>query len=200
MAAVLNNSVNANANTPLSATQGGSGVSNPTANGVLIANGSSAFSSQLLTDAQLLIGSTGLAPVAAQLSAGTGISISNGAGSISIASNGLAPDPWTEVTGVSQAMLGQNGYTANNVALVTLSLPATSAVGDWVEVCGKGAGGWSISQGVGQQIIFGIVLSTSGVGGSLSSTLQYDCVKLRALENDGSRWQVISSVGNLSVA
>lgn len=200
MAAILTNSINANENTPLSTKQGGSGVSSPTANGILIANGASAFSSQLLTDGQLLIGSTGLAPVAAQLTAGAGIDIINAAGSITVKYVAGAPDAWTEVVGTSQAMVENNGYTANNAGLVTLSLPATSAVGDWVEVCGKGAGGWSISQGIGQQIIFGNVLSTSGVGGSLSSTLQYDCVKLRALENDGSRWQVISSVGNLSVA
>jgi len=41
------------------------------------------------TDGQLLIGSTGAAPVAAALTAGTGISVTNGAGSISIANTGV---------------------------------------------------------------------------------------------------------------
>jgi hypothetical protein len=41
------------------------------------------------TNGQLLIGSTGAAPVAATLTAGTGISVTNGAGSITIANTGL---------------------------------------------------------------------------------------------------------------
>ena len=193
----LNNSLNLNTSTPLVSNFGGSGVSAPTANGVLIANGSSPFSSQVLTDGQLLIGSTGVAPVAATLTAGAGISIVPGAGTITISQSGAEPDAWTEVTGTSQAMAENEGYTANNVALVSLSLPATSAVGDWVEVNGLGAGLWSITQAAGQQIFFGNVASTVGATGALNSTLQYDCVKLRALANDGSAWVVVSSVGTL---
>lgn len=41
------------------------------------------------TNGQLLIGSTGVAPVAATLTAGTGITITNGAGSITIATTGV---------------------------------------------------------------------------------------------------------------
>lgn len=41
------------------------------------------------TDGQLLIGSTGGAPVAATLTAGTGISVTNGSGSITIANTGV---------------------------------------------------------------------------------------------------------------
>jgi len=41
-----------------------------------------------LTNGQLLIGSTGAAPVAATLTAGTGVTITNGAGTISIAASG----------------------------------------------------------------------------------------------------------------
>lgn len=192
-----NNSSNINSTTPLEALKGGSGLSSPTANGVLIANGASPYTAQLLTDGQLLVGSTGLAPVAATLTAGTGISIVNGAGTITISQSGAEADAWTEVTGTSQAMAVNNGYTANNAGLVSLSLPAASDVGDWVEVNGLGAGGWSITQGAGQQIFFGNVATTAGATGSLDSTLQYDCVKLRALANDGSAWVVVSSVGNL---
>ncbi len=196
--AIENNSSNINTSTPLGASKGGSGVSSPTANGVLIANGASPFSSQVLTDGQLIIGDTGSAPVAATLTAGTGISIVNGAGSITISQSGAAPDAWVEVTGTSQAMAVNTGYTANNAGLVSLSLPATSAVGDWIEVNGLGAGLWSITQAAGQQIFFGNVASTLGATGSLDATLQYDCVKLRALKNDGTFWVAVASVGNLS--
>jgi hypothetical protein len=168
----------------------------PVTAGVIKADGS-AFSSQALANGELIIGN-GATPVATTLTAGTGISIVNGAGTITISQSGAEADAWTEVTGTSQAMSENEGYTANNAALVSLSLPATSAVGDWVEVNGRGAGGWSIIQGAGQQIFFGNVASTAGATGSLDSTLQYDCVKLRALANDGSAWVVVSSVGNLN--
>ena len=46
-----------------------------------------------LTDGQVVIGSTGAAPQAQTLTAGAGISITNGAGSITIASTGGAPLP-----------------------------------------------------------------------------------------------------------
>lgn len=71
---------------PFSTTDGGTGVSNPTANGVLIGNGASPITSSTLTDGQLLIGRTGMSPLPATLAAGSGISIANGSGSITITS------------------------------------------------------------------------------------------------------------------
>lgn len=131
-----------------------------------------------LTNGQLLIGSTGAAPVRTTLTAGANISITNGAGSISIAATGLAGFSWTTVSGTSQAMLSNNGYIANNSGLVTLSLPATSVVGDEIDIIGKGSGGWSISQGSGQQIVIGNAASTSGASGSVSSTNAKDSITL----------------------
>lgn len=198
---VLNNAINANASTPLSVTQGGLGVSDPTIHGILVAQGSSAVSPKVLTDGQLLIGSTGADPVAANLTAAIGISILDGAGSITIKNIGGVPDLWTDVSSTSASMSVQNGYTANNVSLVSLALPTgTVAEGDWVEVNGKGTGGWKVTQAAGQQIFFGNIATTLGATGSLSSTLQYDCVKLRALANNANSWLVVSSVGNLSLA
>ena len=43
---------------------------------------------ELTTNGQLLIGSTGVAPVASTLTAGTNVTITNGAGSITIAASG----------------------------------------------------------------------------------------------------------------
>lgn len=75
--------------TPLAAQYGGTGVASPTAHTLPVAEGSSAFTFLgPLTNGQLLIGSTGADPVAATLTAGTGVSITNGAGSISIALSG----------------------------------------------------------------------------------------------------------------
>lgn len=157
-------------------TNGGTGVSNPTAHTLPVAEGSSNFNFLgPLTNGQILIGSSGVDPVPANLSAGPGISISNGAGTITISgtASGIG---WTDVTGTSQAMVADNGYTANNVGLVTFTLPATAAYGTGLAVVGKGAGGWKIAQNAGQNIQIGTTSSTVGVGGSVASTNQFDSI------------------------
>ena len=149
------------------------------------------------TNGQLPIGSTGADPTLATLTAGVGISITNGAGSITIAGTGggLA---WTDVTGTTQAMAVNNGYTANNAGVVTLTLPASAAYGSIFAVVGKGAGGWKVAQNASQIIHFGITDTTSGTGGSLASTKQYDVVYLLTTVAD-TGFTVIQSVGNITV-
>lgn len=165
---------------PLSATLGGTGVSNPTAHSLPVAEGSSAFTFLgPLTNGQMLIGSTGANPVAATISAGTGVTVSTGAGSLTISATGGGP--YTEVTGTSQAMAVNNEYTANNAGLVTLTLPATAAIGDYVIVNGLGAGGWKIAQNASQTIHAGSSATTVGVGGSLASTNRFDSIKLKCV-------------------
>ncbi len=134
--------------------------------------------SSTMTNGQLIIGSTSATPAAATLTAGANISISNGAGSITISSTGGGGYVWSEVTGTSQAMAVDNGYVANNAALVSLSLPTSSAVGDSIAIIGKGAGGWIITQGANQLVHIGSAVSTTGTGGSVASTNQYDSLEL----------------------
>lgn len=162
---------------PIPADAGGSGVVSPTAKALLIGQGASPFTSLALTNGQLAIGSTGADPVAANLSAGPGISIANGAGTITISGTGSGIG-WTEVTGTTQAMTADSGYIANNAALVTFTLPATAAVGTALSIIGKGAGGWLIAQNASQIIQVGSVGSTAGVGGSVASTNRYDSINL----------------------
>lgn len=159
-------------------TEGGTGVSNPTEHGIAVAEGASDFTFLTLTNGQLLIGSTGNDPVPAALTAGVGIAITNSAGSITIDATGPASFVWEEVTGTSQSMVSNTGYIANNVALVTLTLPTLSAVGDLLEVVGKGAGGWLIAQNAGQTIHLGNTSTTTGAGGSLASTDRRDAIYL----------------------
>lgn len=152
---------------------GGTGVSSPTAHTLPVAEGASNFNFLgPLTNGQLLIGSTGVDPVPAALTAGTGIGIVNAAGTITISTTGFAGFSWNVVTGASQAMLSNNGYIANNAGVVTLSLPATSAVGDEIDIIGKGAGGWLVQCGAGQTIVVGS--STTSVAGSVASTNRHD--------------------------
>lgn len=130
-----------------------------------------------LLNGQLWIGDTGLNPVAANLTAGTGISIVNGPGSIIVSASGGGLS-WTTVTSTSSNMLSNNGYITNNAALVTLTLPVSSNVGDIIDIEGRGAGGWAVAQGAGQFIHIGSVVTTTGVGGSISSSNRYDSIVL----------------------
>lgn len=107
---------------------------------------------------------------------------------------------WTDVTGTTQAMSVSNGYIADNASLVTFTLPATAALGDQIQVWGKAAGGWKISQNAGQQIIVGILSSTAGTGGFVASTKQTDIIQLRCTTAGASTiWSSIPS-GNVTVA
>ncbi len=130
-----------------------------------------------MNNGELIVGNSGGVPQLATLTAGSGITVVNGAGSITVNATGIA-FPWTEVTGTSQPMLPNNGYIANNAALVTLALPATAVLGDKLEVIGKGAGGWTISQAASQQIHIGANSTAVGIGGSVSSQNQYDSLTL----------------------
>lgn len=157
---------------------GGTGVSSPIAHTIPIAEGSSNFSFiGPLTDGQLLIGVTGADPIPGQLSAGTGISIANAPGMITI-SGTASSIGWTEVTTTSMAMVADNGYVANNAGLVTLTLPVTAAFGTEISVIGKGAGGWLIAQNANQQIHIGSSASTLGNTGSVASSNQFDSLRL----------------------
>lgn len=198
--AILQNSINANSTTPLSTTQGGTGVSSPTAHGILVAEGTGAFVPKLLTNGQLLIGSTGADPVGAVLtSAGATVTITNTAGAINL-ETATTGEIWTDVTGTTQTIVPGNGYTASNASVVTFTLPAVAAYGSIFEIAtGTTAGGWSITQASGQSIIYGNQTTTVGTGGSLSSTASGDHVRVLCLVAN-TTFQVLDSQGGLSVA
>lgn len=203
--------------TPLSASYGGTGLSSLTVNGILYASGTTTFTqltpvnsavnvtnasgqptySSSMTNGQIIIGSTGGTPVAATLTAGSNISIANSAGSITISASGLAAFSWTVVTGTSQTMASNNGYIANNAGLVTLTLPTSSAVGDEIDVVGKGAGGWKVQCNVGQVIVIGNQSTTSG--GSLSSTQAKDSFYMVCTVAN-TEWTVSSAPQSLGLA
>lgn len=124
---------------------------------------------------------------------------SNGAGALptfQAASAGVFP--WTDVTGTSQAMAINNGYIADNAGLVTLTLPATAAVGSTIKITGKGAGGWTMAQNSGQLVNFGTSTTTTGTGGSLSSTNTFDSLEIVCITTN-TTWNVQYAQGNLTV-
>lgn len=165
---------------------------------VLLGAASNGITNLALTNGQLAIGSTGADPSAATLTAGTGVSITNGAGSITINAAGGALT-WTVVTGTTQSAAVNNGYIANNAGQVTVTLPATSAVGDLVAVTGiNNATGWKIAQNAGNQVFFGSSSTTSGAGGSLTSTATRDTVYLVCMTANAT-WNVVNAIGNPTV-
>lgn len=189
----------ATVNVPISAPNGGTGVASPTAHTLPVAEGASNYNFVgPLTNGQLLIGSTGLDPVAAAITAGSGISISNTAGGITITASGSGAFNWTVVTAATQTMAANNGYIANRGTAVTFTLPATANVGDEIDLIGQGAGGWIIAQPAGVNIQFGTKATTVGVGGSLASTQRRDVVTM-ICTTANTEWTVYSAVGNLTV-
>ncbi len=132
------------------------------------------------------------------VSGGTGIDTS-GAGStltIDSTSGGVSV---TEVTVTGPTSMTEDGaFIANNAGQVDLALPTTATLGSVLKVNGKGAGGWIISQNAGQTIHFLAQDTTTGAGGSLASSTQYDCVTLRCITVD-TDFVVESVTGNLTV-
>ncbi len=152
-----------------------------------------------LDDGELLIGSTGSSCVKTALTPGAGISITNGPGSITIASSD-AGVTWQVVTGSTQAIVSQNAYIAANATLTTFTLPVTAAVGDTFIVTGKVvATGWKIEQNSGQTIYFGDSQTTTGTGGSLRAVGTRDDVEIVCVTAD-TDFQVVSSVGNVTIS
>jgi hypothetical protein len=109
--------------------RGGTGATTFTANGVLIGNTASAISATAeLADGELLIGNTGNAPAPATLTAGTGVTVTNGSGSITIANS--APDQTVVLnagTGISTSGTYPN-FTITNSA-PNQATPAAGASG-----------------------------------------------------------------------
>jgi hypothetical protein len=105
---------------------------------------------------------------------------------------------WTDVTGTSQAAVVNNGYIADNAGLCTITLPSTAAIGQIVAVQGKGAGGWKLAQNASQAVNFGNQVTTTGTGGSLASTNQWDAVEVICVTANNV-WAVMRSIGNITV-
>jgi hypothetical protein len=152
------------------------------------------------TNGQLVIGSTGTTPVLGTLTPGTGVTITNGAGSITIAATGggLA---WVDQTTSSVTMAINTGYLVDaGASLITLTLPLTAPQFSVIEVRGYASGGWTIAQNATQQIIFSSSSTTAGTGGSISSTQAGDGIRLiAAVGGTATIWTAEFAIGNLTI-
>ena len=93
----------------------------------------------------------------------TGAAGTNGTNGAAGATGPAGPGvTWVDATGTSVTALSNTGYMADNAAQVTITLPASPAVGDLIQINGIGAGGWMIAQNSGQSIIAAAAENISG--------------------------------------
>ena len=153
----------------------------------------------LITNGQIWIGRTTVNAGGTHIDVGTitggaGITVTNGPGTITISAS--TSSVWQTI-GASQALAVNKGYICNAGGALSLSLPATAAVGSIVEVTLDGSTSFTITQAAGQSIRFGNVVTTTGVGGSIVSTARGDALRM-VCSVANLNWNVISSVGNLT--
>jgi hypothetical protein len=172
---------------PVAVTLGGTGLNATTINQILYSSGTNTIAGLATANNGVLVTSAaGVPSISTTLPSGLTIP-------------GFSSSAWVDQTSASVTMATNTGYTSDDGAtLVTFTLPTTSAIGDFVEINGKGSGLWKIAQAAGQQIHVGSSTTTSGTGGSLASTLQYDNVRLRCLTAN-TIWTTTEIIGNLTV-
>lgn len=132
----------------------------------------------------------------------TGAGLSGGGfvalgGSLTLTATG-GSENWTEITAGSATLAVNNNYVINNSAMVNLTLPSLSTLGDKIEIYGKGAGGWKIIQLASQQIIMGENASTIGSAGYAESTYQDDILILRCITANNV-WSAFCPSGNILI-
>lgn len=104
-------------------------------------------------DGELLIGnSTGNTLTKNTLTAGSGITITNGSATITIASTG-GDLTWTEVN-TNTTMTVSTGYITNSASRLVMTVPALAAQGSVMAIAGNGSGGWTLAPNVGQTLYF----------------------------------------------
>ncbi len=128
-----------------------------------------------LNDGQIIIGGSSVTPAAANITAGAGITITNGVNAITITAGVIVNQNSSSVTMVA----GRTYQINNGASLVTLTLPASPTAGDVFYIQGFSSGGWTVAQNASQLVrLPGGVVTTTGTGGSISSSSQYDCISI----------------------
>ena len=106
--------------------------------------------------------------------------------------------PWTEITAATTSLAVNSNFLLNRGGGVVATLPATAAVGDMIHIAVSGAGAGQIAQNAGQQVNLGVSATTVGVGGSLTSTNQFDTITLVCCVTN-TTFLCLSAVGNWTI-
>lgn len=147
--------------------------------GVVVSDSSGVFSSINGTDGQVLIGDTGANPVWANLTAGTNISIVNGANSITINSAGASTVQYTPVASGPYVVLANDYFIGVDTTLgpITIQLPNTTTTGRVIVI--KDSQGTSSSNAITVTTVGGVVL----IDGSTSQSIISDYESLQLIFN-----------------
>lgn len=186
---------------PVSVAKGGIGVASPAIHGVVVAQGSDPIVTKVLTNGQVLIGSTGADPVAASLTAGANVTITPGAGTISIASSASGGGMvWSSITtSTKNPMIANEGYISNYESGVGYKLPTSATLGDIFEITGPQL--YSVGQNAGQSIRLGSLTTTVGVSGFIANTNAGDTLRMvcNVATPGAEQFIVIGGVGAFTV-
>lgn len=142
----------------LPSSQGGTGLSSPAAHSLIVTNGSSAYTTLgVASNGQIPIGSIASDPVLNTITAGTNITVTNGPGTITIASTASVPTTFTEDSGTATPAL-------NNLNLLGSGSITTSGSGSTVTTALTGLTNHNVLLGAGTSTITKVApSSTSGV-------------------------------------
>jgi len=183
---------------PVTVSIGGTGAQTFTDGGILLGSGTNPFTvTAQPTNGQLLIGSTGNDPVLSTLTEGSNITITEGAGTITIAA-AISDVTWSTVTDAAKTIVVSEGYVGNRGTDITYTLPATSALYDIFEITNIGAGMTVIAQGANQYINVVNSTTTVGAGGSLTATDQFASIKLICIEANLG-WNTLRHSGSWTI-
>lgn len=131
---------------------------------------------------------------------GTNMTTTGSGNTVTVVGTGAASFSWA-VTTVNASAVAYRGYIVNKAGLLTMTLPASGAIGDIIEITGiNTAVGWRIAQNANQRIHFGTSSSTIGVGGYIEATNIRDSARIVCvIAGASAEWNVISSVGNITI-
>ena len=128
------------------------------------------------TNGQLLIGNTtGSTLAKATLTAGTGISVTNGAGSITIANTLLGVPAMSIVTGTTQSASAATHYILTNGSATTVTLPSSPSAGDFVWV--------TVANGLTTNVVARNGKPIQGIAEDMTLNAAYASVQLRFVDN-----------------
>ncbi len=131
----------------LPSSQGGTGLSSPAAHSLIVTSGSSPYTPLgVATNGQIPIGSLASDPVLATITPSTGISITNGPGTITIAATGTVPILFTEDSGTAAP-------SSNNLNLLGSGSITTTGSGSTVTTALTGLTNHAVLVGAGTSTI-----------------------------------------------
>lgn len=163
---------------------------------VLVTNSTGVPSlSGTMTNGQLIIGSTGATPTAATLTAGTGVTITNAAASITISTTG-AGLTWSDTSGTVTAAIN-NGYFITTTCTSTLPADGTAIEGSIVAYVVDTTNLLTITANTGQTIRIGTTISASA--GTAVNTQRGDSIMLVYRASPKTWFAIGSPVGGWNV-